>query len=123
MCIRDSAGRDAEEGDVITRTQAQLTSALYVNLSGCSSEIDDALTDAINTRDAKETKISNDSSKINRRVTLSNQIRAEMEPYNLQIFGYRLQIGKAKEEGLNMNKMTKLLEDPEFIAEVEEMDD
>ena len=117
------AGRDAEEGDVITRTQAQLTSALYVNLSGCSSEIDDALTDAINTRDAKETKISNDSSKINRRVTLSNQIRAEMEPYNLQIFGYRLQIGKAKEEGLSINKMTKLLEDPEFIAEVEEMDD
>ena len=117
------AGRDAEEGDVITRSQSALNSTLYVNLSSCSSEIDDALTDAINTRDAKETKISNDSSKINRRVTLSNQIRAEMEPYNLQIFGYRLQIGKSKEEGLSINKTTKLLEDPEFAAQVEEMDD
>ena len=81
------------------------------------------MTASISARDALETKISNDSSKINRRVTLSNQIRAEMEPYNLQIFGYRLQIGKVKEEGLSMNKMTKLLEDPEFTAEVEEMDD
>ena len=117
------AARDAEEGDVITRTQLELNSTLYVNLSSCSSEINDALTDAINTRDAKETKISNDSSKINRRVTLTNQIRAEMEPYNLQIFGYRLQIGKSKEEKLSINKTTKLLEDPEFAAEVEEMDD
>ena len=117
------AARDAEEGDVITRSQLLLGTGLYVNLSGCSSEIDDALTASISARDALETKISNDSSKINRRVTLSNQIRAEMEPYNLQIFGYRLQIGKVKEEGLNMNKMTKLLEDPEFTAEVEEMDD
>ena len=117
------AFRDAEEGDVITRTQLELNSTLYVNLSSCSSEINDALTDAINTRDAKETKISNDSSKINRRVTLTNQIRAEMEPYNLQIFGYRLQIGKSKEEKLSINKTTKLLEDPEFAAEVEEMDD
>ena len=117
------AARDAEEGDVITRSQSVLNSTLYVNLSSCSSEINDALTDAINTRDAKETKISNDSSKINRRVTLTNQIRAEMEPYNLQIFGYRLQIGKSKEEKLSINKTTKLLEDPEFAAEVEEMDD
>tara|TARA_B100000282_G_C31720197_1_gene485585 strand:+ start:224 stop:1780 length:1557 start_codon:yes stop_codon:yes gene_type:complete len=118
-----TAARDAEEGDVIERSQSLLNTGLYVNLPSCSSEINDALTDAISTRDNKETKISNDSSKINRRVTLTNQIRAEMEPYNLQIFGYRLQIGKIKEEKLSINKTTKLLEDPEFAAEVEEMDD
>ena len=45
-----------------------------------------------------------------------------MEGYNLQIFGYRLQIGKSKEEGLSINNLTKLLNDPEFIEEIEEMD-
>ena len=96
--------------------------ALYGSTPSCSTEINDAITAAISARDALETKIANDSAKINRRVTLTNQIRKEMEGYNLQIFGYRLQIGKSKEEGLSINKITKLLNDPEFIEEIEEMD-
>ena len=104
-------GDPAEVGD--TRTSALtptaiISSPLYESTPSCSSQIADALTDAIADRDAKEAALASDLGRFNKRVQAVNALRNERDNnYNARIHACRSAIGSEIDE---KNRLDILLE-------------
>jgi hypothetical protein len=107
----DALGNPAEDGDIIHSTLNATTIAinpLYEPTPSCSSEIDNALTDAIADRDAKEAALASDLGRFNKRVLAVNALRNERDfNYNARIFTCRSAIGGEIDE---KNRLDALLE-------------
>lgn len=107
----DQFGDPAEAGDIITSTLDAGTIAinpLYEPTPSCSSEIDNALTDAIADRDAKEAALASDLGRFNKRVQAVNALRNERDNnYNARIHSCRSAIGSEIDE---KNRLDALLE-------------
>ena len=87
---------------------AIISSPLYESTPSCSSQIDDALTDAIADRDAKEAALASDLGRFNKRVQAVNALRNERDNnYNARIHACRSAIGSEIDE---KNRLDVLLE-------------
>ena len=107
----DAFGDPAEVGDIrisaLTPT-AIISSPLYESTPSCSSQIANALTDAIADRDAKESALASDLGRFNKRVQAVNALRNERDfNYNARIHTCRSAIGGEIDE---KNRLDVLLE-------------
>ena len=107
----DAFGNPAEAGDIrISDLDAIsiISSPLYESTPSCSSQISNALTDAIADRDAKEAALASDLGRFNKRVLAVNALRNERDfNYNARIFTCRSAIGGEIDE---KNRLDALLE-------------
>jgi len=104
-------GDPAEVGDIrisaLTPT-AIISSPLYESTPSCSSQISNALADAIADRDAKEAALASDLGRFNKRVLAVNALRNERDfNYNARIHTCRSAIGGEIDE---KNRLDALLE-------------
>ena len=107
----DAFGNPAEAGDIrISDLDAIsiISSPLYESTPSCSSQIANALTDAIADRDAKEAALASDLGRFNKRVQAVNALRNERDNnYNARIHACRSAIGSEIDE---KNRLDILLE-------------
>ena len=98
---------------------AELTNgSLYNNVSTTCSTQQTNLVNAISTRDTLESALNASMSTFNARLALSNDIREDKNDIDIQIWGYRSQIGKADEK-LNKQQAYKgVLNDTAFLDEI-----
>lgn len=85
----------------------------YESLSSCTPQ-ETALTNAISTRDAKESEFASGSSTFTAKINLSNALREDLSDLNIRIWGYRMQVGKAEENQSKYNATYLTVNDPEF---------
>lgn len=67
------------------------------SLPTCSAEIENAIINAIEIRNAAEQNLTNSNSEILEKIKLSNMIRDELSEIDIRIWGYRCHIGKSSE--------------------------
>ena len=107
----DISGNPVEVGDlrITDLDPVQLSiNPLYESAPSCSSQIADALTDAIADRDAKEAALASDLGRFNKRVQAVNALRNERDNnYNARIHACRSAIGAEIDE---KNRLDVLLE-------------
>ena len=108
----DSSGDRVQEGDTRTvlvnaglgtdlsnpRTAANIITTLYESLSSCSSDLEDAITDAIAALDAAETELNGKNSDNLILLEASNALRLERNQIQLGIHGMRKVLYNLNEE-------------------------
>ena len=114
-----SGSTAATLGQTKTVEAAELTNgSLYNNVSTTCSTQQTNLVNAISARDTLESNLNASMSTFNARLALSNDIREDKNENDIQMWGYRSQIGKADEK-LNKQQAYKgVLNDTAFLDEI-----
>lgn len=106
----------AVEGETITTTLefgAPLSPIVNEVLSSCPTQ-ETALTNKITIANNAKTSFASSLSAFQSKVELSNLIREDLGDLNIRIWGYRTQIGKAKENKSKYEAVKAQVNDPEF---------
>ena len=98
---------------------AELTNgSLYNNVSTTCSTQQTNLVNAISARDTLESALNASMSTFNARLALSNDIREDKNDIDIQIWGYRSQIGKADEDLNKQQAFKGVMNDTAFLDEI-----
>ena len=98
---------------------AELTNgSLYNNVSTTCSTQQTNLVNAISARDTLESALNASMSSFNARLALSNDIREDKNDIDIQIWGYRAQIGKADEDLNKQQAFKGVMNDTAFLDEI-----
>ena len=98
---------------------AELTNgSLYNNVSTTCSTQQTNLVNAISARDTLESALNASMSSFNARLALSNDIREDKNDIDIQIWGYRSQIGKADEDLNKQQAFKGVMNDTAFLDEI-----
>ena len=114
-----SGSTAATLGQAKSVVASELTNgSLYNNISTTCSTQQTNLVNAISARDTLESNLNASMSTFNARLALSNDIREDKNDIDIQMWGYRSQIGKA-DENLNKQQAFKgVLNDTAFLDEI-----
>ena len=114
-----SGSTPATLGQTKNVVAAELTNgSLYDDVTTTCSTQQTNLVNAIAARDTLESNLNASMSTFNARLALSNDIREDKNEIDVQIWGYRSQIGKA-DENLNKQQAFKgVLNDTAFLDEI-----
>ena len=114
-----NGGSAATLGTKITVALAAVANgSLYGDITTSCSTQQTALVAAIAERDALETALSNSMSNFNARLALSNEIRTQKNGIDLEIWAYRGQIGQANSDMDKAKAFKGVIDDTEFLDEI-----
>ena len=98
---------------------AELTNgSLYDDVTTTCSTQQTNLVNAISARDTLESALNASMSTFNARLALSNDIREDKNEIDVQIWGYRSQIGKADEDLNKQQAFKGVMNDTAFLDEI-----
>ena len=114
-----SGGSAATLGTRITVTVGSVSDdSLYDDVTTSCSTQQSNLVTAIAARDALETALSNSMSTFNGRLSLSNEIRGDKNSIDLEIWANRGQIGQSNSDMDNARAFEGVINDTEFLDEI-----
>jgi hypothetical protein len=102
-------GTRASEGDRITVTAPLSSNTLYTSLTACSTQIDDAITNALGISSTKETALTTQGSENVILEQSNNALRTERNRIQLGIHGTRKILGQLNEEMDDLESLQVLI--------------